>query len=289
MKRRAPNEHIERFRRRLVNTEANQIRKQLAQWITPKIESLRNLTPTLPDNLSDRQQDGCEPLLGIAEAAGGQWLHLAPKALLEIFAGESAEDNSVGVVLLADIRTIFAGQQADRLSTTVLLSALCELNPQWQEFSYGKPISAASLSRVLKRYGIHHRKLRLDEGTFWGYLRESFEDAFTRYLPCNLEQVEQCSSDAGQIQSLHLEHKADVPGHEAPESPLNMRFVPPVPDHRVKVSESKYRRCHVHMNETEWWERQPGDWVCERCHPNPAGEESLARFKALAAHDVGFD
>jgi len=72
------------------------------------------------------------------------------------------------------------------LSTCDLLTALQDAEPRWLEFSHGKPLSGATMTRLLKRYGIHHRKLRLGEKTPSGYERCSFEDTWSRYLPRNL-------------------------------------------------------------------------------------------------------
>jgi hypothetical protein len=61
-------------------------------------------SPALPEELNDRQQGGAEPLLAIADAAGGEWPAKARAALLELYTGSAAKDNSLGVRLLADIR-----------------------------------------------------------------------------------------------------------------------------------------------------------------------------------------
>jgi len=280
MKRRAPGEQVEHFRRRLLRAESDDMRKRCADWITPILQLLRNPRPELP-GLSDRQQDGCEPLLAIADAAGGDWPEKSRAALLGILTGESAEDDSVGVRLLSDIHAVFLDQQTHRLGTNDLLNELCDLEPQWSEFSHGKPLSSGALARLLKRYDIHHRKLRLGEKTAWGWEREAFEDAWTRYLPRDLEQVEQCCNGAAEPQFGHVEHETDVPARNKEESPVSMQAVPDVPE-RGNHSEQQGRRCHVHGADTQWWERSPasGDWVCGRCHPVP---------RVPAAQEIGFD
>src|SRR5262249_36152507 len=151
--------------------------------------------------------------------AGGDWPQHARAALVALLTGEAAQDDSVGVRLLADIHAVFEHEDATRLSTFDLLAALSEMEPHWSEFSHGKPLNGAALSRVLKRFDIIHRKLRLGERTAWGYERSAFEDAWVRYLPHNLEQVEQSSNDAEKTQFLHLEHSPDVPLRENAESP----------------------------------------------------------------------
>jgi hypothetical protein len=290
MKRRAPNEHVERFRPRFLRAEASEIRKQVADWITPNIPMLRSATPALPNLLSDRQQDGCEPLLAIAETAGADLSQSARTALLEILTGEAAEDNSTGVRLLSDIRDIFDQQRTETFSTFDLLAALCDEEPQWSEFSYGKPLSSATLARLLKRYGIHHRKLRLGERTLWGYQRASFEDAWMRYLPRKLEQVEQFSKDADNTTIAYLEQAASVPALESKESAINSRVVPDVPVRTECNGQQHPRHCSVHGTRTEWWERSSGDWICAKCHPSPLPTSKRAENLTIpTAGEIGFD
>jgi len=57
--------------------------------------------------LSDRQQDGAEPLLSIADAAGGSWPSQARAALMALCSSSNSAEESHGAILLADIRDIF--------------------------------------------------------------------------------------------------------------------------------------------------------------------------------------
>jgi hypothetical protein len=294
MKRRAQSEPVERFRRRLVKVEGDQIRGRVAAWITQTVSRLKDARPALPDSLSDRQQDGCEPLLAIADVAGVGWPQSARNALLEILKGEAAEDFSIGVRLLSDIRDIFDQLQAEKFPTLDLLSALCDANPLWLEFSHGKPISATALGRLLKPYGIHHRKLRVGASTPWGYGRSSFEDAWARYPARNVEQMEQCSNDAGDTQFPDMEHRASVPGSQLEESLAMTRVVPDVPLDGMDTT-VRGHHCHVHGSQALWWERSPGveDWVCGKCHPDPKSpsgrKENRSSFQVPTAAEIGFD
>jgi Protein of unknown function (DUF3631) len=295
MKRRTSGERIERFRPRLVKAEGDQILGQLTAWVSETRSRLQDAKPALPTCLSDRQQDGCEPLLAIADAAGGHWPQKAGDALVEILTGEAAEDQSTGVWLLSDIRVIFDQQQVGTSGTHDLLSSLCDSNPLWSEFSHGKPISPTTLARLLRPYGIHHRKLRVGAGTFWGYERSSFRDAWSRYLPRNLEQVEQLSKDEGETQFQGMEHRANVPALSIREPQAMTRVVPVVPSCDVDAKNGT-RYCRVHGTHLQWWERPTGsgDWLCGKCHPDPekmpsGGRESRSNFHAPTAEEIGFD
>ena len=289
MKRRAPDETLQRFRRRLFLDESAMIRDHISEWITPQLEALRDMRPTLPNSLSARQQDGCEPLLAIADIAGGDWPERARAALVEILTGESAEDSSTGIRLLSDIRSVLQEQGLDRIFTVDLLAALCDMEPQWLEFSYGKALSAAALARLLKGYDIAPRKIRISDRTASGYFREWFSDAWARYLALRkLEQVEQSSNDAGETQFSHLEQSAGVPPECNEESAINKRVVPGVPFCGAR-SEQTERRCHIHGTHASWWERTDGshDWVCSKCHAN-SPPESQSSFRAPTAQEIGF-
>jgi putative DNA primase/helicase len=62
--------------------------------------------PHLPEALNDRARDNWEPLLAIADLAGGHWPAEARRAALELSA-EKPDDRSMAEELLADIRNIF--------------------------------------------------------------------------------------------------------------------------------------------------------------------------------------
>ena len=157
MKRRAAGEQVERFRRRRVTPKAKAVKKRVASWAAPRIDELAGAEPDLPDELDDRAQDGWEPLLAIADAAGGDWPARARRAALELSAGRTAEDDTIGVRLLADIATVFGG--ADRLSSADLATRLAGLEEApWGDW-YGHPLDARGLAKKLKPFDIRPRKV----------------------------------------------------------------------------------------------------------------------------------
>jgi hypothetical protein len=138
-----------------------------------------------PDELTDRQQDGIEPLLAIADEAGGDWPSVLRAAAVEIFRSQAAEDQNVGVQLLADIRSVFDAIGDDKMSSADLINKLKEIETSpWADWSKGKGLTANGLSRLLKpTFGISPRNIRVEGNVPKGYLRESFADAWERYLP----------------------------------------------------------------------------------------------------------
>jgi hypothetical protein len=78
LKRRAPGEHVERFRQRKVKPEAVPLYDAAAAWAEANLEAFSEAEPGLPEELDDRAQDIVEPLLAVADAAGGEWPERAP-------------------------------------------------------------------------------------------------------------------------------------------------------------------------------------------------------------------
>lgn len=184
LKRKGPSEAVERFRRRDILGQVNEIRQRIPAWVSGRLKALSIARPDLPDCLNDRHQDSVEPLLAIADEVGSDWPERLRKAVVEIFGGESSEDQSVRVRLLADIRDIFDSSRAEKLTSVDLLSKLAEVETSpWGDWSHGKPLNAVGLARLLKPFGICPRTIRVDGATPKGYLRESFLDAWGRYLP----------------------------------------------------------------------------------------------------------
>jgi putative DNA primase/helicase len=179
-------EKVARFRRRDVQGEAAQLREQLAAYCAANIEILRDARPELPDALSDRQQDGAEPLLAIADAVGGRWPEKARRALVLLCASAQADDDSIGVRLLSDIRRVFESRGVDRLPSAILACALADIEESpWAEWHNGKPISQPRLAHLLRRYKITPYNIRVNQGrrVQKGYKWDDFADTWSRYLP----------------------------------------------------------------------------------------------------------
>jgi len=126
-----------------------------------------------------------EPLLSIADRAGGDWPRRTRLALITLYGSvPKQQDASLGVALLADIRLVFQASGADTLRTCDLLRELCLIEGSpWCEHNRGKPLSAYGLSRILNIFDIHPRDHRFGDETRKGYLRDDFGDAWARYLP----------------------------------------------------------------------------------------------------------
>ena len=184
LKRRAPNEHVERFRRRDAEEQAKSLRNELERWAVGAVVTLSNARPDIPLELDDRAADGWEPLLAIADLAGSDWPKRARRAALELSAGDMREDDSLGVRLLLDVRTVFEERNVDKIAIKALVNALIAIeDAPWGDLK-GRSLNPRGLGWRLKEFGIRARTIRLEGGAVVrGYQRGWFEDAWLRYVP----------------------------------------------------------------------------------------------------------
>jgi Protein of unknown function (DUF3631)/Bifunctional DNA primase/polymerase, N-terminal len=185
MKRRAPDEKVEPFRRRVHLKDGNALRDQLAAWGTSAVEDLGGKWPEMPAGVEDRDADVWEALLAIADAAGGVWPAKARAASVALVADAKAATPSLGIRLLADIRAVW--DATDAMHTETLLDALNKLDEApWGDLR-GKPLDPRRLSRFMRDYDVHPADVRADvdgeEKVRKGYKREDLHDAWLRYLP----------------------------------------------------------------------------------------------------------
>jgi hypothetical protein len=147
LKRRTRNVTIERFRLRDVQAGGHSLRDRLADWLEPQGDYLAASRPELPDELDDRAQDVWEPLLAIADLAGGDWPARTRGAALVLSSGEERDDDSVTALLIRDINTVFV-ERGDHLKTADLLEALHEIEESpWGDW-YSKPLTPHALPAV---------------------------------------------------------------------------------------------------------------------------------------------
>lgn len=154
--------------------------RKICRFAEDNRETIRNARPSLPEELNDRAQDNWEPLLSIADTAGGEWPDMARMAALKISRDKSPQ--STGTELLEDIREIFDMKHIDRIHTHKLVEALCEDSEKpWSTYNRGKPITPAQLSRRLSAYRIVSKAIRVDCEVKRGFEKKQFADAWERY------------------------------------------------------------------------------------------------------------
>jgi len=181
LRRKLHNEGVERLRH--ADPELfSIIVSKLARFACDYREDVRTARPVLPECLNDRAQDNWEPLLAIADVAGGNWPKLARDAALKL-SGEADSSSTIGIELLSDIKEVFDMKEVIGISTADLIKALVEDDEKpWAGYNRGNPIKPRQVSNRLKEYGISSKTLRIGVITHKGYKLDQFADVFARYL-----------------------------------------------------------------------------------------------------------
>ena len=191
--RKARSHILAKFRYRDVAPRAEALKEAVSAWAQDPtvIPALAAAQPTMPEALSDRSADICEPLAALADLAGGDWPDVARHSFVQLCTGKGHEDDNLPIKLLSACREIFAEEQEERLSSRELLGKLIAREDDapwamWWEEDLRKDNfrgPAARLSRLLKPFGVYSKKYRDGTETATGYFLDVFQDAFARYLP----------------------------------------------------------------------------------------------------------
>jgi hypothetical protein len=184
LQRRRSDEPVESFR--IDRTDhLDMLASQAARWATDNAERIQAADPEMPGGLFNRPADNWRALLAVADAAGGRWPGHA-RAACSALASIVDDSQSVAVLALGDIHSIFVARDVDRIMSADLVEAMAAIEGQpWAEWKGGKAITVNGLARLLKRLGIHPEPIWADGRTVRGYALVQFQDAFTRYLPEN--------------------------------------------------------------------------------------------------------
>jgi putative DNA primase/helicase len=181
LKRKLKDEVVQTLRER-DGGDLKEIERKLVRWTTDNLDDLREARPEMPDGLGDREVDAWEPLVAIADLAGGEWRAQAHKAAKALASGDTGKDN----LLMADIRDAFDHFGANTVSGEDLTGYLVGLEDrsyaEWGKAQ--KPLSKHQLARLLKPYKVESKSIYASRyERLRGYRRQDFEDAFARYAP----------------------------------------------------------------------------------------------------------
>ncbi|GIE79065.1 hypothetical protein Aph02nite_50150 [Actinoplanes philippinensis] len=191
MRRRAPGETVSPYRHRRDGVALRQVANDLNEWLRGNLARLTDAEPEMP--LEDRAADTWEPLIAVADLAGGDWPDRGREAALTLTA--ERDSNTVAserIRLLMDCRRAFG--HADEIPSVVLLDRL-KADPEapWAEYNNGAGLTPMKLGMLLKEYEITSGNIRftpeqaraynLTSDQAKGYKREDFHDAWQRYCP----------------------------------------------------------------------------------------------------------
>jgi hypothetical protein len=180
MRRRHHGEKVEPFRRRIHLAEGERIRFMIESWAL--VAEFELTSPDdLPLGIQDRDADVWESLITISDAIGGKWPELARRAAVALVAESKEVEPSLGIRLLADLRTVFGDHET--MASKAMLAALQELpESPWRDLK-GKPLDERGLAHRLKQYGVRSKNIALGTSRPKGYVRADLHDAWVRYLP----------------------------------------------------------------------------------------------------------
>ncbi|MDJ0342600.1 DUF3631 domain-containing protein [Streptomyces sp. H10-C2] len=184
MRRRATGEHVSPYRTKRDSPDLHELRALLAQWTAPLAEQALLLEPSMP--VEDRAADTWEPLVIIADLAGGPWPDRARHACTTMVTAEAEaeQDSPSNARILADIRRIFhaKGEQAQLCTDEILYALNGDPEAPWAEHGRGG-LTPRGLCAMLREYGIHSGNVRAGDIQRKGYTRAKFTDAWKRYCP----------------------------------------------------------------------------------------------------------
>jgi hypothetical protein len=169
---------------RLSGLDGLTLRRKCARFVLEHAEAIRSVQPKLPEGLNDRAADIWEPLLILAEQAGGEWPERARQAAASLSA--SAQEGEPIGSLLMDILELFVRSGRDRVfsKTLALWLDMSEERP-WLVLKKGKRVTGQWVSQQLQPFGIRPKTMRIEQERAKGYELEDFRETFQRYIPAS--------------------------------------------------------------------------------------------------------
>lgn len=271
MRRRAPTEQVASWRRRRSIPPLRDLRDRLHEWVTvpDRMDALSEAEPDLP--VDDRDADKWEPLVAIADEAGGTWPDRARAACKMMVAKADPEDGTAAERLLGDLREVLGVEH--QLPTAAILERLAAIEEApWATWHRGDPLTARGLAGLLRQWGIRSRNLVIGDTRPKGYTLDDMADAFSRYLPLP------ATKDPKPQVELVADDVADVSAQSAtePEQP-ELAEVAPVAD----VADVGARPTVSRVRET--LARHSASDYCRSCGMTSPGHTRSCRTQREAA------
>ena len=161
------------------------IARMCARWAEDNANDIADCDPDM-GALINRDGDNWRPLFAIADMIGSDWPKRIREAAAILVPGES---ESIGPMLLADIKAVFDEKQTDRMASADMAEALAAMEGRpWAEWRASKgaspkPLTKYQLAHLLKPFGIiTNTTIRVGDRTLKGYHRHQFDEAWQRYL-----------------------------------------------------------------------------------------------------------
>jgi Protein of unknown function (DUF3631) len=214
MKRRSAVEKVEPFRSLRDGAKLEGLKERIETWAEEVRERVRDEYPQLP--VEDRAADLWEPLVRVADLAGGDWPELARSAATALVDSAAEDDTarSLKLLLLADLHRLFHPEGMPALtemhSADIVAALTAEDDSPWRDL-WGKPLDQRRLASELRNYGVRPKQLRIGGKSAKGYETEphtdrdghsvGLSDAWQRYLPETVRNIRNEGNTPGQTVS----------------------------------------------------------------------------------------
>ncbi len=177
MQRKTAGETCERLR----EFSEDGIRARCVRFVRDHADAIRAARPDIPEALNDRAADIWEPLLVLADLAGGRW----PDAARQAAASANARAQAATPIssLLLDIFIALARSSGNRIFSRDLVEFLEDMGDRpYKETLKGRPLTTLWIGQQLRPYGVASKTIWIGGTAAKGYVQEDFKEVFKRYL-----------------------------------------------------------------------------------------------------------
>ncbi|MGB6164028.1 MAG: DUF3631 domain-containing protein [Pseudonocardiaceae bacterium] len=271
MQRRPTGRTVAKFRLHRDKPRLRALGDDFAEWAGTALDALRVAEPRLP--VDDRAADTWEPLVAVADAAGGSWPARARRACTAMTAEAEQADTeaSLGRLLLAGVREAFTTTRLAEIPSAELVTYLRAIeDAPWSAFD----LDQRKLARRLNEYAVTPGQIYVTEPggkrrQARGYRLTGFTDAFARYLsdPSDDSRPDASSSvtpsseqvtpvtDNGRVTDTSVTQTVSVTGLSSADDEVT--------DHDAPDPQTAEPRCATCTQPLLL--RTPGRKQCERC------------------------
>jgi hypothetical protein len=175
---------------RLRNLDGRGLGERCARFVEENSAAIASARPEPPATLNDREAEIWEPLLAIADIAGGDWPEKARAAAAGL-SSHGQESRPIGSLVL-DLGIAFVSEKVEKMLTRDLLPYLDASGSRpWTALLKGRrEVTEIWLAQQLRPYGVRPRTLRIGEMLGKGYLAAEVIGAGKRYVTrADLEEV----------------------------------------------------------------------------------------------------
>jgi len=235
-------------------------KSKLMRWAQDNRNLLRACNLEMP-GLYNRKADTWRLMYAMADLAGDKWLQKVTD-VVKLLAKKDGENESPGILLLADIRRIFKQAKQDTLPSNHLVEHLGNIDDRpWAGFTHGNPITPRQVAELLRPFGVGPSTQRYGNYTFKGYKRSNFIKAFSRYLKCSSVTRSQTTSRRLLSNSSGDNNKRHVTDRKRAKS-AKRSACDRVTD---QAGSDTYNTQNKAADEIMFYCPECYDWGCEQC------------------------